>query len=207
MKLLMPLLLAGAVWAQDGARITYVKSFPNSVPAYVQITLDKAGQGEYREAIDDTSPLKFQLENEEIGQVLALAAKLEWFKRPLESGLNVAKMGEKTFRFEDGQAKNEVKFNFTQDPDGRALHEWFERIAESELNLINLQRVIRFDRLGLNQALLNLQSCYDRKRLTAPAQFLPLLDRVVKNESFMHMSRERAAALAEAIRAAKPKAE
>lgn len=207
MKLLLPLLLAAAVWAQDGTKITYIKSFPNSVPAYVLITIDKAGNGEYREAIDDTSPLKFQLENEEMAQVLALAARLEWFKRPLESGLNVARMGEKTFRFEDGQAKSEVKFNFTQDPDGRALHEWFERIAESELNLINLQRVIRFDRLGLNQALLNLQSCYDRKRLVAPSQFLPLLDRVVKNESFMHMSRERAAALAEAIRAAKPKAE
>jgi hypothetical protein len=40
----------------------------------------------------------------------------------------------------------------------------------------------------------------DKKRLVAPDQFLPLLDRIVKNDSFMHMSRERAARLAEIFR-------
>ena len=37
--------------------------------------------------------------------------------------------------------------------------------------------------------------------------FLPLLDRVAGNEIYLHMTRERAAQLSEAIRAAKPKAE
>jgi hypothetical protein len=37
----------------------------------------------------------------------------------------------------------------------------------------------------------------------APLQFLPLLDRVANNEAFLHMARERAAALAEKIRAEK----
>ena len=46
----------------------------------------------------------------------------------------------------------------------------------------------------------NCRSRWDRKRLVAPEQFLPLLDRIAKNESFLHMARERAAALAEAIR-------
>ncbi len=41
----------------------------------------------------------------------------------------------------------------------------------------------------------------DQKRLVAPEQFLPLLDRVVKNESFLHMARDRAADLADWIRA------
>jgi hypothetical protein len=45
-----------------------------------------------------------------------------------------------------------------------------------------------------------LQVTWDHKRLEAPAQFLPLLDRIVNNESFLHLARERAAGLAEAIR-------
>ena len=43
----------------------------------------------------------------------------------------------------------------------------------------------------------------DQKRLVAEEQFLPLLDKVVNNEKFLHMARSRAAALAESIRAAK----
>jgi hypothetical protein len=47
------------------------------------------------------------------------------------------------------------------------------------------------------------QASYERKRLVAPRQLLPMLDRVAKNETYMHMARERAAELADAIRASK----
>jgi len=112
-------------------------------------------------------------------------------------------MGMKTFRFEAGPEKQEVKFNYSEDPDAQALLDWFERISESEEHVINLERTVKYDKLGVNEALLLLQISYERKRLVAPQQFLPLLDRVVKNDSYMHMARERAAGLAEAIRAAK----
>jgi hypothetical protein len=198
---------AASLFAADGVKLTYTKVFPGSRPEYVGVSMDKSGAGEYREAVDDESPLKFQLSPEETAEIFALVDKLERFKRPLESGLKVANMGKKTFCLEDGGVKTEQVFNYTQDPDARTLHEWFEKITESELNLVNLQRVIRFDRLGLNQAVLQLQASYERKRLVGAQQFLPLLDRVAKNETFMHMTRERAASLADAIRAAKPKTE
>ena len=44
---------------------------------------------------------------------------------------------------------------------------------------------------------------FDRKRLVGPQPLLPILDRIVKNESIMHMARLRAAGLADAIRAMK----
>ena len=59
---------------------------------------------------------------------------------------------------------------------------------------------MHYDKLGVNDVLLQLQITWDHKRLVAPEQFLPLLDRIVKNESFLHLARERAAGLAEAIR-------
>ena len=52
----------------------------------------------------------------------------------------------------------------------------------------------------MNDVLLQMQITWDRNRLVAPEQFLPLLDRIAKNESYLHISRERAAAIAEAIR-------
>ena len=75
-----------------------------------------------------------------------------------------------------------------------------ERISSSEQHYIDLDRAIHFDKLGVNQSLLQLQITWERKRLVAPQQFLPLLDRVIKNESFLHMARERAATLADAFR-------
>jgi hypothetical protein len=61
---------------------------------------------------------------------------VDHFKRPLESGLNVAKMGEKTFRWKTGETKNEVKFNYSQDADAKVLHEWFEKITETAQHYI-----------------------------------------------------------------------
>jgi hypothetical protein len=56
----------------------------------------------------------------------------------------------------------------------------------------------------VNDVLLQMQITWDRNRLVAPEQFLPLLDRIAKNESYLHISRERAAAMAEAIRKPAP---
>jgi hypothetical protein len=47
----------------------------------------------------------------------------------------------------------------------------------------------------------------ERNRVVGGEQFLPLLDRVIKNDSYLNMARERAASIAAVIRAGKPKAE
>jgi hypothetical protein len=207
MKLLLGLVAAGSLFAAEGPRIVYSKTFPGSRPAFVEIRLERSGEGEYREAPDEDNPVKFRLSDADVGEIFALAGKLDRFKRPLESNLKVANMGMKAFRYEEGSTRNEVKFNFSLDLDARAIADWFERINESEQHLIDLERAARFDKLGVYRVILNLETSYDRKRLVALEQFLPLLDRVAKNDTYVHMARERAAALADAIRAPKPKAE
>jgi hypothetical protein len=112
-------------------------------------------------------------------------------------------MGTKTIRFENGATRNEVKFNFSEDPTARELADWFERIAESERLLAGLEVAAKYDKLGVMQAVLLLESCYDRKRLVDLPQYLPLLDRIANNESYLHQARLRAAALADEIRATK----
>ncbi len=109
-------------------------------------------------------------------------------------------MGVKTFRWEDGPDKHEVQFNYSEDPDAKALADCFEKISESEQIRIDLERTVRFDKLGVHESLRQLEVAWDRKRLVAPQQFLPMLDRVAKNEGFLHMARERAARLAETFR-------
>jgi len=203
MKWCLLLLWCVCLRAAEAPRLYYSKSFPGSVPAFVEITLDKAGAGEYKEAADDDRPLRFQLNEQETAEIFGLVEKLGHFDHPLESPLKVAFMGTKTFRFENGATKSEVKFNFSEDPVARALTDWFERISESEQHLTSLEVSAKYDKLGVMKALLDLESSYDRKRLVNTQQYLPLLDRIAKNESYMHQARLRAANLADQIRSAK----
>jgi hypothetical protein len=198
---LWALVAAAALTAADSPRIVYSKSFPGSNPAYVSITVEKNGAAAYKEAPDDELPIRLQMAAADASELFNLAGKLTFFKRPLESPLKVANMGMKTFRFENGPEVSETKFNFTEDVDARALHDWFERIAETCQSLAFLQRTVKYDKLGVMKALLALETSRERKRLVAEKEFLPMLDRIVKNESFLHMARTRAAGLAESIRA------
>jgi hypothetical protein len=201
MKWLAALLSCSGLCAAE-ARLFFSKSFPGSTPAYVAITVDHSGAGEYKEAADDDNPLKFQLSAADTAEMFGLADKLDRFKRPLESPLKVAQMGMKTFRFEEEGKSTDVKFNFSEDADARSLLDWFERISETGQNYYALERAVKYDKLGVNQALLQFNIAMDRKRVVSPQLFLPMLDRVAKNATYLNMARTRAANLAEAIRAA-----
>jgi hypothetical protein len=200
----LSLALASCSLALSAPRLFYSKYFKGSTPEFVAITVEHDGQAFYQSAKDDDNPIRLQLDAAETQALFDLAEKLDRFARPIESGLKIANLGAKTFRFEDGSEKHEVQFNFSEDVNAQALLDHFERISETEQNFINLDRTVHFDKLGVNDELLQLQLTWDRKRLIAPAQFLPLLDRIAKNESYLHLARERAAALAEAIRKPAP---
>lgn len=200
------LLLAVSLFGSDAVpKVLYTKSFPGSVPAFVSVELLKNGQVIYKEAPDDENPVDFKLSPEDTNEIFALIDKLDRFKRPLESNLKVANMGMKTFRFEDGAAKNETRFNYSIDPDANLLLDWFERVTETQRLQFDLERTAKFDKLGVNKTLLQIEMAYNRKRLVGVDRFLPLLDRVAKNDSYLHMARERAASLADAFRNPKPK--
>src|SRR5580704_2825595 len=194
------LLLASWAVASAEPRLFYSKYFKGSVPEYVAISIERTGQTTYQETKDDDNPIKIQLASADAQQMFNLADKLDRFQRPVESGLKVANMGLKTLRFEDGAERHELQFNYSQDADAQALLDWFERITETEQHFVNLDRTVHYDKLGVNDVLLQLQITWDHKRLVAPEQFLPLLDRIAKNESFLHLSRERASGLTESIR-------
>ena len=202
MKWFVLLLLPAAVAAAAAPRLFYSRSFPGSAPAYLEVTIEANGDAAYREATDDELPVKFHLNEAETREVFGLADKLDHFKHPLEAPVKVAFMGAKTFRWEDGAEKGEVKFNYSEDLSARALQDWFERMAESAQHRLELERTAKYDRLGLVNALNLLASAYERKRLVAVDQFLPMLDRVANNENYMHTARATAAEMAEAIRKA-----
>jgi hypothetical protein len=192
---LVALLCASAGWAA-APKLIFTKSFPGSVPPYVFVSVDRQGGLEYKEDAKDQPLTTAQLPEADTSALFDLAARLELFKQPIESGLKVANTGKKTFRYEaeDGAA-TEVVFNYSVDESAKALWDRFEQIAQSERAYLDLDRTVHFDKLGVNDALAEIESLWLQKQLAAPLQFVPLLTRVANHESFMHLARERAARL------------
>lgn len=186
-------------------KLMFTKSFPGSLPAYVSIVVDKAGNFEYKEAPDDDRPLAATLPPGDTAKLFSLADQLDHFKSPIESGLKVANTGKKTFRYDpESGVATETVFNFSTLIPAQQLLALFEKISSTEQAWVYLDRTVHFDHLGVNQALSLVESLWLDKELVTPQQFLPLLTRITKQESIMHMARERAARMKDAFEAASP---
>ena len=186
-----------AAAAAAPAKLTFIKSFPGSTPPYVSIQIDRTGALEYKESTADTEqPLQAHMKETAVAEMFAFAEKLEFFKQPIESGLKVANTGKKVFRYQpENGGRTETTFNYSILPDAQQLLDRFEQISYSERAYLELDRTIHFDKLGVNDALAQIEELWLKKQLAAPEQFVPLLTRVATHESFMHLVRERAARL------------
>jgi hypothetical protein len=199
---LVALLLASApaVCAQPQGHLFFIKSFPRSVPAYFEVDLKATGEATYRESPEEADPLKFVLRPEETASIFSLAQELDYSAAPARNERKVAFTGDKTIRFEDSAgARRETKFIHTEDPHAKDLVVWFERIAETERHLIELERTAQFDRLGVNKTLLLFQASYDKGRIVAGDQFLPILKKIASGSKYVHIARARAASLVQSI--------
>jgi hypothetical protein len=201
--MLAVLACAPVLFAASYPRITFTKTFKGSTPEFYSVEISRDGTGIYKEAVDDPHPISFRLSDAATADLFDRLEKAGGAQKPVESNLKVANMGQKTIRFEDGQRKHEVSFNYSLDPNVQLIADVFERISETQQHFINLERSIRFDRLGVNKLVLQIEAALDRQRILGHDALLPLLDRVAKSDSFMHMTRERAARVAEALRNAK----
>lgn len=187
------------------SKLTFTKSFPGSVPAYVCLDVDRSGAVTYKESAKDEQPVTAHLTESEATELFTMAQGLEYFKSPLESGLKVANTGKKTFRYEDENGKaTEVMFNYSTNQTAQQLLDRFEQIAQSERAYSELDRTMRYDKLGVNDALAEIEALWVRKQLAAPQQFIPLLTRITTHESFMHLVRDRAARMRDEFQGTAP---
>ena len=180
--------------------VFFSRDFPNSLPPYFAVEVRRDGVAFYREEPEQEGPLKFSLTAEEVTTVFDLVEKLDYFGRDLASKRKVAFTGDKLLRYVSPSGKvTEAKFVFTEDRDALALTSWFLRAGESERHLMELERVFRFDRLGVNKALLQFQTSFDKDRIVAAHQFLPILRKIAARKKIVHIARARAASLEDRI--------
>ena len=112
----------------------------------------------------------------------------------------IANLGQKTFRYERDSEVHEATFNYTLNASANQLMQIFEGLARQQGDLVLLERRIKYDRLGVNDALRQFESDMDHRLLPEPERLLPVLDQIGADSHFVEIARTRARALAERIR-------
>ena len=203
-------LLAGAWLAASaaaanpgGATITYRRVFKGSVPEFIEIKIREQGKATFdiRQLDDDVDAEPFEVGAPVQKKIFDLAGELKNFAIPsLDIQKKIANLGEKTFRYENGAEVHETSFNYTMNSPATQLMQIFEGLARQQQDLVLLQRSAKFDRLGINDALMQFESDMDHRLLPEPERLLPVLDQIAGDPHFVEIARSRARALAERIR-------
>lgn len=197
--------VAGATAAPD-AVVSFRKIFKGSVPEFVEIRIAQSGKCTYdiRQLSETSAPEEFDVSHPLRDKIFSLAADLNYFKnQDLDVHRKIANLGEKTLRYEKDGQFTETKFNYTLNNAGAQLVQIFEGLSRQQDHLQTLRRVMRYDRLGVNDALVNLQEDYDNKLLPEPEVLLPVLEQIGNDSRIVEIARTRARAIAAKIRGAK----
>lgn len=187
----------------QSATITFLKIFKSSYPEYVQIKVNESGAGTFdvRQLDESPNPQPLNLGPELTQKVFQLASELHDFQGiNLEARRRIANLGQKTFTYAKGGDTHEVTFNYTESQPANELLSVFEGIAREEGDISDLQRTMRYDPLGVNDVMQQVQSDYKQKLLPDPRKLLPTLDAIAKNEQIINIARDKARNLAGEIR-------
>ena len=194
---------SGAPVENSAAEITFRKVFKTSYPEFVEIKINQAGIGTYdiRQLDEDANPQPFEVSPPLAQRIFELAAKLNNFQNvDLEVHRRLANLGAKTLLYEKGAEKHETDFNYTLDDTATQLVNIFEGLARQTTDLSDLVRTMRYDHLGVNDVLLQIERDYNNKLLPEPERLLPTLDQLAADEKYVDIARSRARALATRIR-------
>ena len=186
------------------AQITFRRMFKSSTPEFIEIIIPEDSATptyEIRQFDDDPGSNPFVITDGLRSKIFSLAAQLNHFQaQDLDVHRKIANLGEKTFRWQQGSTVYETKFNYTLNPAATQLLQIFEGLARQQEHFELLSRRIKYDRLGINDALMECDADVSRGLLPEPQALLPLLDQIAADPHIVDIARQRARTIAERIR-------
>lgn len=183
---------------EDTGRLIFLKTFPGSHPEYTRVEVSENGSAIFQggKIADPEEPETFTLSPETTKEIFRLAAELGYFRNlTLEVSRKIASMGEKTFVYEKGARRGEVKYNYTRNESAQQLQSLFENIAQGRTLMGELAFRARFDRLGVAESLREFDRALTSGRLVDLPEFVPVLARIEKDRRLMKLARNHAGRL------------
>ncbi len=194
----------GSASPGSSAKLTYRRLFKSSSPEFIEIVVHEdsdAATYEIRQLDEDPGASPFEVSASLRARMFELAALLHHFQgQDFDVHRKIANLGEKTFRWEHGSEIHETKFNYTLNSGANQLLQIFEGLARQQEHLTLISRRMKYDRLGINDALLQFETDFNHRLLPEPRRALPVLDQIASDSHFVEIARQRARSLAERIR-------
>src|SRR6185503_16887058 len=145
-----------------------------------------------RQLDEDSKPQMFEVGPAVRAKIAQLAGDLHNFQgADLDIHRRIADLGEKTFRYEKGAEVHETKFNYTIDRTANQLLMIFDGLSQQQQDLQNLEQKLKYDRLGVNDALRQFEADLGKRTLPEPERLLPILDRVATDTKVVEVARQR----------------
>jgi hypothetical protein len=187
-----------------GPKLSFRRVFKGSTPEFIEIVVYQNSDNatyDIRQLDEDPEALPFEVSAGLRAKMFGLAAQLKHFQGlDLDVHRKIANLGEKTFRWEQGGEAHETTFNYTLNTQAAQLLQIFEGLARQQENVMLILRRMKYDRLGVNDALLQFESDLNHSLLPEPQRALPMLDQIASDPKYVDIARQRARNLAERIR-------
>jgi hypothetical protein len=182
-------------------KVTFRRVFQGSSPEYIELCIwddAKTATYEIRQMEDDPGSAPFEVGTPLRAKIFGLTAQLHNFQgQDLDVHRKIANLGEKTFRWEQGGVTHETRFNYTLNPAASQLLQIFEGLARQQEHYELITRRMRYDRLGIYDALLQFESDLNRGLLPEPQRLVPLLEQIADDPKYVDVARKRARMLAD----------
>jgi hypothetical protein len=190
--------------ASCGAKLKYRRVFKGSSPEFIEISVredSEVASYEIRQLDEDAGASPFQVSAALRAKMFDLAAQLKHFQgQDLDVHRKIAYLGEKTFSWDCGAEAHQARFNYTLNSPAMQLQQIFEGLARQQEHADLISRRMKYDRLGVNDALLQFESDLNRSLLPEPQRLLPMLEQIADDPKYVDIARQRARSLAERLR-------
>lgn len=190
--------------------VTFEYTFPGATPPHYGLAVEAGGRAAYRS--DDTVPqtkgeesgtpymVKFLISRTTSDRIFELAKSLNYLKGDFEfHGGRIANMGSKTLEFRNGEIDNTTTYNYTQNQNLQQLTALLQSISNTLEYGRRLQRLYRYDKLGLDAELKNMDEDAKRNYLAELQLDESILKQIAGDPSIMNISRKRAESILQKI--------
>lgn len=181
--------------------VTFRLEMPAFNPKYFGVAVESSGRAAYvseplppaEGTPGDPFIWKFTITDAVRERIFDLAKATNYFEGDFDSKRkNIANTGAKTLSFADSTRCNQTTFNYSDNQSIMELARIFQNISTAMEFGRRLQFEHRFDKLGLDAELKNMEEAAKRNELAEVQALEPILTSIASDYAVMHVARERA---------------
>jgi hypothetical protein len=194
--------------ADQAPVVTFEQDWKVADPQWYQVSINASGESSYtskplakeNETPSDPYSVRFIASAATREKVFELAKSLNNFQGNFETRAKVAQTGKKMLKFKQGPKETSTSLNYSDNQGMNQLIAIFQKISSTFELAQKLDFDLRFDKLGVDRDLKNMERLDKENQLGELQVVAPMLERIANDNGIMNIARQRARRLLEKSR-------